>query len=439
MITRRLKIYFVFGLALVLVALSTTGCASGSASLLAGSSWPGITVFDGAAYLAYSSKVYAFDSETGSVKWSFPENAAGGQTFYAPPAATDDLVVVTDYSDSLFALNPADGKQLWTFKSDSSRFIGGAVIDEDLIYAATVDGTIHALDRKAGSEEWSYKTEGNVWSTPLLADGVLYITALDRHLYALDARTGKLSWKYPDNGGNPPLGAMVSTPTLYEGVLYFGNFNNRLYALSVETQGVLWTYDASNWVWSSPVIDEQNQRLISADLDGHVFALNLVDGSPAWTYEATGAVVGAPLLGELADGSPVVYLTCKGDPNLLVLNTNDGKEAIRPFSLKAEFTTKFLFIDTGIDTRSIPIFASPVAADELLLIGAHEGNDTLYALDREDLQEKWRFNPTQYENQLKEEQGQAPESFFSNPLNMLLLMLMTLLVFSMMGRGRGKK
>lgn len=435
MITRRLKIYIVFGLMLVLVALSTTGCV-GSGGLLNGSSWPGITVSDSSTYFAYSNKVYAFDSETGAVNWSFPEQGAGGQTFYAPPAVADDLVVVTDYSDSLFALNPTDGKQLWTFKSDRSRFIGGAVIGEDLVYAATVDGIIHALDRKTGSEEWAYITEGNVWSTPLLADSVLYVTALDRHLYALDAQTGKLDWKFPDNGTTPPLGAMVSTPTLYEGVLYFGNFNNRLYALSVETHQVLWTYDTTNWLWSSPVIDEPNERLISADLDGHVFALNLTDGSPAWTYEATGAVVGAPLLGELDDGTPVVYLTSKGDPNLLVLNTSDGKEAVRPFSLKAEFTTKFLFIDTGIDTRTIPIFSSPVVADDLLLIGAHEGDDTLYALDRQDLQVAWRFNPVEYENQQKEEQGQAPESFFSNPLNMILLMLMTLLVFSMMGRRR---
>lgn len=438
MITRRLKIYFILGLLLALVALSTTGCASGSAALMAGSSWPGVTAFEGSAYIAYGSKVYAINAEAGDVNWSFPEKVVGGETFFAPPAVTDDLVVVTDYSDSLFALNPADGKQLWMFKSNRSRFIGGAAIGETLVYAATVDGTVHALDRKMGTEEWSYTAEGGVWSTPLLADGMLYVTALGRHLYALDAETGRLSWKFPDNGGNPPLGAMVSTPTLYKGVLYFGNFNNRLYALSVENQDVLWTYDTTNWLWSSPAIDEQNQRLISADLDGHVFSLNLADGSVAWTYEATGAVVGAPLLGEI-DGEPVVYLTSKGDPNLLVLSTSDGKNAVRPFTLKAEFTTRFLFIDTGIDTRPIPIFASPVAGGELLLIGAHEGNDTLYALNKKDMTVAWHFNPTQYENMLKEEQGQAPESFFSNPLNMLLLVVMMVLVYSLLGRGRGKR
>lgn len=445
MITRRLKTYFVLGLLLLMVALSTTGCASGSAALMTGSSWPGISVFDGSAYLAYTSKVYAIDLQTGEARWSFPEKAVGGEAFFAPPAVTANLLVVTDYRDSLFALNPSDGKQLWSFKSKSSRFIGGAVIEDTLIYAATVDGTVHALNRATGSEEWSYTAAGNIWSPPLVADGMLYVTSLDRHLYVLDAQTGKLSWKFPDNGenaGTSPLGAMVSTPTLYQDVLYFGSFNNRLYALSTQTHDVLWTYDTTNWVWSSPVIDEQNERLISADLDGHIFALNLADGSSAWEYKATGPVVGSPLLGE-SDGKPVVYLTSGGDPNLLVLNTGDGTEAVRPVTLQVEFPTKFLFIDTGTNTRPIPIFASPVATDELLLIGSHEGSDTLIALDRQSLQEKWPFNPTDYEKELQSQQqqnGEQSNSFLTSPwMSVILMIAVAMLMVSMMRRGRPAK
>jgi outer membrane protein assembly factor BamB len=189
LITRRLKITFVLVLLLTLVMVSTTGCA-GSAAMLAGSSWPGITVSDDTAYIAYNNKVYAVapqtDQDTITVRWSFPEEVDSGQTFFAPPAVTEDMVIVTDYRDSLFALNPADGKQLWAFKSEGSHFIGSAAIGENLIYAATVDGTLHALDRATGSETWSYVAQGHVWSTPLLADDVLYVTSLDRHLYALD-------------------------------------------------------------------------------------------------------------------------------------------------------------------------------------------------------------------------------------------------------------
>jgi outer membrane protein assembly factor BamB len=436
---QRLITYSAFVVLLVSAALFMTGCASGAAGLTAGASWPGITLFDGSVYVAYSNKVHAIDPQTGDVRWFFPEKPANGQTFFAPPAATDNLVVVTDYVDSLFALNPSDGESLWMFKSNRSRFIGGATIGEDLVYAATVDGVVHALDRETGLEEWSYNAEGSVWSTPLLDDGMLYITSLDRHLYALDAETGALSWQFSDGeetSDSPPIGAMVGTPTLHAGVLYFGSFNNRLYAVSTETRDVLWTYDTTNWVWSSPIVDELNEQLIGADLDGHVFALNLEDGSPAWSYEATGPVVGAPQLDELEDGTSVVYVTCGGDPNLLVLNTSDGKEAVRPVTVQAEFKTKFLFIDTGTSVRPIPLFAPPIAMGDLLLVGAHQGDDIVYALEREGFQEAWHFNPIAYEQQQKEEEGQEPQSFLSNPMNMLLLLTVALLMFTLLGRGR---
>jgi outer membrane protein assembly factor BamB len=232
---------------------------------------------------------------------------------------------------------------------------------------------------------------------------------------------------------------MVGTPTLYENVLYFGSFNNRVYAVSIEEQDVLWTYETTNWVWSSPVLDEENGQLIGADLDGHVFALDLQDGSPVWTYDASGPVVGAPLLDELADGTPVIYIACDGDPNLYILDTGDGKDVSRPVTVKAEFTTKFLFFDTGTNTRAIPLFASPIDIGDLLLVGAYQGDDIVYALDQEDLQEAWRFNPREYEQQQKEEQGQEPESFLSNPTNMLLLLAVSLLMFTLMGRGRQQK
>jgi outer membrane protein assembly factor BamB len=237
---------------------------------------------------------------------------------------------------------------------------------------------------------------------------------------------------------------MVSTPTLYKDVLYFGSFNNRLYALSIENRDILWTYDTTNWVWSSPVIDEQDELLISADLDGHVFALNLNDGSVAWTYEATGPVVGAPQPGELDDGTSVVYITSGGDPNLIVLKTSDGTEAIRSATLQAEFTTNFLIIPTGTDTRPIPIFAPPTRTDDLVLIGAHQGNDTLYVLDGDDLKEQGRFNPTTYEKELQEQRqeqtGEQPESFLTSPwMSALMMFTVVLLMLNLLRRGRPQK
>jgi outer membrane protein assembly factor BamB len=390
--TRRLSL-FSFLPALILLAVALTGCSGGSRTLLAGSSWPGINVSDDTIYLAYGPGVYAIDPETSRSQWVFPEEPRRGQNFYAQPAVDGDLVIVADYSGTVFALNRETGREVWSFPTDSARIIGGAVFGEDLIYVGAVNGVLYALDRDSGAEAWQFAADRDIWSSPLLDGDTVYITSLDRHLYALDAASGSLRWRFPDGGDHETtIGAMVGTPTLHDGVLYFGSFNDRVYALDAATQTVLWTYDTSNWVWGSPLVDEESGLAIGGDLDGHVFALSLESGSPVWGFEAEGPVVGTPVLEESGDGR-TIYLT-SGDSHIYKLNVEDGSEVDTPASLSATFATRFLVVPTGEDVRPIPIYAPPVLMGDLVLVGADQGNSPLYALDRDTLLEQWDFDPS---------------------------------------------
>jgi outer membrane protein assembly factor BamB len=327
--------------------------------------------------------------------WSYPIEPERSRTFYARPAVDDEMVVVTDYTDSVTALNPETGQELWTFSTDKARFIGGAVVDAERVYAGSVDGTLHALDRTNGQEAWTFSAERDIWSTPLLDGDTLYVTSLDRHVYALNAATGDLDWQFPADGQelDPKMGAIVSTPTLHEGVMYFGSFNNQVYAVDIETRDVLWTYETTNWVWSSPVVDEESGLLVGADLDGHIFGLQVETGEPAWTYDVDGPVVGQPVIADLVTGKHTALITSE-DGNLYLLNPADGTMVDTPSGIEAEFTTRFLFVQTGTDTRPIPLFAAPVLYNDLILLGAHEGNTLLYALDQDTLLERWHFEPS---------------------------------------------
>lgn len=388
---------------MVLAALFITGCASRSTATLTGSSWPGLTVYEDTVYLASGTQVFALDPETAGVLWKYPvEVGRSGPTFYAPPAVDDEMIVVTDYKDSLYALNRDTGVLLWPapFQSNQSRFIGGAVIDGDTIYAATVDGDIHAIDSKTGQEKegWPFTADGGIWSTPLLADGILYVTSLDHYLYAVNVGTAQLVWRFPAEGEDEDPGAMVGTPRLQDGILYFGTFDNRVYALDAETQDILWTYETTNWVWSSPVVDEETGLIIGGDLDGHVFALDKDSGAPVWTFniQGEGPVVGAPLIDEREEDGRVVYVAA-GDANFYTLGIENGEPVSAPVTIKAEFPTRILLFFPGEpNTRSVPIYAPPVLVDDLILLATHEpGSDVLFALDRESLVESWAWNPSE--------------------------------------------
>lgn len=398
MITRRYRTWLLAALLLV-IAGSLAGCMGGGTrnAALTGASWPGIATSDELIYLAFGPQVRAIDPEDGRQNWAYPAEANSGRTFYAPPAVGEDSIYVTDYADTISALNAATGAEIWSFES-GSRFVGGAAIDESHVYAGTVDGMVFALDRENGREVWKFEADRDIWSTPLIVEDTVFITSLDRHLYALDASSGGLLWSFPTDGEtlDPQMGAIAGTPTQFDDALVFGSFNNHVYAVSSETQNVLWTYPTTNWVWSGPLYDAENGLLIGGDLDGQVFALDAETGEAVWTFnEVGGPVVGQPALGDTEDGQ-VVYVASGGtgtQAKLYVLDPATGERVDTPISIEAEFTSRFLFFQTGTSERPIPIYAQPVVYGDLLLIGAHEGDYPLYAMDRETLLERWHYEP----------------------------------------------
>jgi outer membrane protein assembly factor BamB len=394
LINRRLR-YVLPALAVLAAGLLLAGCGgSASAAALTGSSWPGVAVGDEAVYVSAGQQVYAVDPDNATTLWAYPSELKRGQTFYAAPAVADEIIIVTDYLNSVFAVDRTTGSERWAFQG-KARFIGSAAVGEDYVYAGSSDGILYALDRMTGAAAWTFAADRDIWSAPLLdaESSTVYVTSLDRHVYALDAETGTLKWQFPANGvdeGDEPMGAIAGTPTLYDGVLYFGSFNNRVYALDTATQQVRWTYETTNWVWSSPVRDEESGLLIGGDLDGHAFALDPDTGEEAWSFSASGPIVSAPAFGEI-DGERVAYIS-SGDGNLYVLSVRDGTQARAPVSIEVEFTSRFLFFNTGTTTRAIPIYAPPVLYEDLILLGAHQGDHPLIAFDRETLTERWAYS-----------------------------------------------
>lgn len=439
--TRRL-----WPLVLLLIALAVlmAGCSSSATSsrraALTASSWPGMTVYDETVYVTFGQDVFALDPDNpDTAEWLF--NGGRNRTFYAPPVVDDELVIAADYTDTLFALDRESGEEKWRFTSARSRFIGGAALDESHVYAGTVDGLLHALDRETGEEVWTFQAQRDIWSAPLLADGILYITSLDRHLYALDPESGEKLWQFPNGGAelDPPMGAIIGTPSYHDGVLYFGSLNNRLYALDAETQEVLWTYETSNWMWSSPLIDAESGLVIGGDLDGFVFALDIETGEVQWPFEANGPVVAAPVLDVTEDGERLLYFTSGidgGSNNLYILDEGTGTE-IESHSVTVPFTTRFLFIPTGTTVRPAPIYAAPVLIDDTILVGVHQGDYPLHALERESLETAWPFSPDSGAAETTSAEGEQPEQ---SPLqrftSFLLPFLVAMLLFSLLTRGR---
>ena len=59
------------------------------------------------------------------------------------------------------------------------------VLSDGIVYIGSLDHKIYALNAADGKEIWSFTTDDNIVSTPTVADGLVYVGSLDDKVYAL--------------------------------------------------------------------------------------------------------------------------------------------------------------------------------------------------------------------------------------------------------------
>src|SRR5580765_1372605 len=192
------------------------GAACVSASLLAQSNaastvnWPLHNLDLAGGRFSPMDQITTANVATLAPRWLFQTGVIDGVSNQTTPVVVDGLMYVTDPRGSVYALDAADGRLLWTY--DVTNLIGGGA--------------------KTG---YVFRNRGVCY-----ADGVVY-TAAGSFLFALDAKTGKpiqsfgkdgqasvildvLKTRYPDVKTAIGLGYWFTTaPQVYRGVLYIGS------------------------------------------------------------------------------------------------------------------------------------------------------------------------------------------------------------------------
>ena len=347
---------------LLLLAGALSACSGGS---FAATSWPGLVVADGIAYVAYNQHVYAIDATTGNEKWRFPEEADNKITFYAEPALTpDSQLVVGGYNNVLYSLNPETGQLNWRFEGAKNRFIGGPLVTDKGIYAPSADLKVYALDFESNLL-WEYATQGPLWAQPASDSHCecIYLTSMDHYLYALDPESGALRWKSEDLNG-----AIVGTPAISDaGVIYVGSFASEMLALNAQNGAILWQTPTVGWIWSGPALVAD--RLYFGDLNGYFYALNATDGEIIWQLtpeQLDGPISGTPLVNE-----DRIYIT-----------TQSGSV----FAVDTQGEMQWSQTVIG------KLYGPPVDGGDAILVAPAESDNLLVALTESGAQ-KWVFNP----------------------------------------------
>jgi polyvinyl alcohol dehydrogenase (cytochrome) len=220
--------------------------------------------------------ILALDLKTGRIKWAdglqafdtfeglcptcpvpdSPDFDFGG----GGPNLVGDIVGIGQKSGIYWALNPDNGKIVWSTQvgpgGDDGGVEWGTATDGERIYVAISNnhnlpytlvpsgqqitwGSWSALDVSSGKILWQTAdpTVGTIDPGSVsVANGVMYAGSYSGQMYALDAITGEVLWNFASGG------SVIDGPSIVDGVVYwgsgYGSFppgtgNNKVYAFTL--------------------------------------------------------------------------------------------------------------------------------------------------------------------------------------------------------------
>lgn len=135
-------------------------------------------------------------------EWTVAWEYDAGAPLVVTPFVVDDLAYVvtgrTPESGRLSALDVDNGNVAWERRLDSIADYPPALAG-NLVYIGTRAGRLLALDRHTGAEVWTFESSQSILGQPVVEDGVLYFAS--GKVFALDAATGEPRWDHAVGGG----------------------------------------------------------------------------------------------------------------------------------------------------------------------------------------------------------------------------------------------
>jgi outer membrane protein assembly factor BamB len=187
--------------------------------------------------------------------------------------------------------------------------------DEQTLYAASLGGTLSALDRADGSVRWALPLGDRIYSTPLVADDGSIYRESDAKKFVAVSPEGKIKWSL-DTDGDADSGATMSS----DGAVVFAA-GRTVYAVTPAGY-VRWRFSAKRKVFTSPAVGPRGRIFFGAQ-DHHVYALE-ADGRLAWSVDLGADVDGGPAI----DDGGHLFVGTDGD-EVVRLDPDDGKIAWR--------------------------------------------------------------------------------------------------------------
>lgn len=277
-----------------------------------------------------------------------------GEFLYLAPLNTGDVIYAASADGELVAVNAEDGHRLWDRQLDE-RIFAGVGGDGNRLYLVTRDADLLALSREDGTELWRAALPTESLVAPQSNGRAVIIQTTDGRVLAFDADKGEKLWQY--DGVVPVLTMRAVAAPLVGADIVIASFpSGKLIALSADSGQPLWQYEVGQPKGRTELerlVDIAGQPLVVESallVVGYQGKLALVDirtGQEIWNRKASSLY--SPMV-----GGDNIYLTlANGD--ITALRGSDRRE---------------LWIQDQLQWRQV---TGPMVYGDYLVVADYEG------------------------------------------------------------------
>ncbi|MDE0982528.1 MAG: outer membrane protein assembly factor BamB [Gammaproteobacteria bacterium] len=228
-------------------------------------------------------------------QWSVNVGNGQGKNYTEiTPAIDSGVIYAASENGAVVAIEISTGNTLWGTRVEGV-ITGGVGSGDGMVMVATESAELVVLDQADGAIKWRHAVSSEVLSAPQTNGDVIVAQTVDDKLVALDAEDGELRWTYETT--QPALTLRGSSkPVIAAGAVIAGFSNGTLVAVSAEDGVYLWEervavpegeYDIDRVIDVDGDLLLDGGRILAASYQGNLMAFEVTSGRIVWGMEAS--------------------------------------------------------------------------------------------------------------------------------------------------------
>ncbi|WP_367670748.1 PQQ-binding-like beta-propeller repeat protein [Sodalis-like secondary symbiont of Drepanosiphum platanoidis] len=254
--------------------------------------------------------------------------------FNINPIIDKSIIFIASKNGKVYALNINNGKKIWKrdlsiysniFLKNIEHLSGGLSKNKNKIYIGSENANLYSLNSQNGSIIWSSSVSGEVLSTPIIKNGFIFVHTGNGMIQSLYEYNGLIKWTL--NLDNSLFSLRKDCdPVIYNKNIIVGDNEGNLNSINIKTGKIIWKKKINiknnekennlylQGIKSKPII--YDNIIYTTSCNGNIFALDAKSGKTIW-HKNIGS-----LINMLLDNF-CLYLVDKND-NIISININNG-------------------------------------------------------------------------------------------------------------------